>query len=172
MIPKIINQCITRKKLRGNVITQHMANLTPDRQETPPPFTSVGFDLFGPWQIRTRRLRGAAANAKGWGSVFTCLNCRAIHIEVLETMDSSSFICALRRLFSIRGPTSLLRCDRGTNFVGAKSELDEALKENDHKAIAKYVVEQNYELVFNPSHASHFGGIWERQIATIRQVLN
>ncbi|CAB3983014.1 PREDICTED: uncharacterized protein LOC107357656 [Paramuricea clavata] len=172
MISKIINQCITCRKLRGNVITQHMANLPPDRLETPPPFTNVGFDVFGPWQIRTRRLRGGAANAKRWGLVFTCLNCRAIHIEVLETMDSSSFICALRRFFSIRGPPSLLRCDRGTNFVGAKSELDEALKEMDHKAIAKYVVEQNCEWVFNPPHASHFGGVWERQISTIRQVLN
>lgn len=151
MISKIINQCITCRKLRGNVTTQHMANLPPDRLETPPPFTNVGFDVFGPWQIRTRRLRGGAANAKRWGLVFTCLNCRAIHIEVLETMDSSSFICALRRFFSIRGPPSLLRCDRGTNFVGAKSELDEALKEMDHEAITKYVVEQNLLAVFSRS---------------------
>jgi hypothetical protein len=83
-------------------------------------------------------------------------------------MDLSSFICALRRFFSIRGPPSLLRCDRGTNFVGAKSELDEALKEMDpDKALAKYVVEQNCEWVFNPPHAFHFGGVWERQIATM-----
>ena len=69
-------------------------------------------------------------------------------------MDSYSFICALRRFFSIRGPPSLLRCDRRTHFVGAKSELDEALKEMDHKALAKYIVEQNCEWVFNPPHAS------------------
>jgi hypothetical protein len=42
----------------------------------------------------------------------------------------------------------------------------------DHKALAKYIAEQNCEWVFNPPHASHFGGDWERQIATIRQVLN
>jgi hypothetical protein len=136
MISKIINQCITCRKLRGNVMTQHMANLPPDRLETPPPFTNVGSDVFGPWQIRSRRLRGGAANAKGWGLVFTSLNCRAIYIEVFETMDSCSFICALRRFFSIRGPPSLLRCDRRTNFVGAKSELDEALTEMDHEALA------------------------------------
>ena len=70
MISKIINQCITCRKLRGNVKTQHMANLPTDRLETPPPFTNVGFDVFGPWQIRTRRLRGGAANAKRWGLVY------------------------------------------------------------------------------------------------------
>ena len=36
--------------------------------------------------------------------MLTCLNCRAIHIEVLESLDSSAFICALRRFFAIRGP--------------------------------------------------------------------
>ena len=87
-------------------------------------------------------------------------------------MDSRSFICPLRCFFSICGPPSLLRHDQGTNFVGAKSELDKALKEMDHKAITKYVVERNCEWVFNPPHASHFGGVWERQIATIRPVLN
>ena len=72
----------------------------------------------------------------------------------------------------IRGPPSVLRCDRGTNFVGAKSEIDDALNEMDQKAIATYVTEQNCEWIFNPPHGSHFGGVWERQIGTIRQVLN
>ena len=87
-------------------------------------------------------------------------------------MESSFFICALRRFFSIRGPPSVLRCDRGINFVGAKSEIDDALNEMDQKAIATYVTEQNCEWIFNPPHGSHFGGVWERQIGTIRQVLN
>ena len=140
-----------------------MADLPPDRLETPPPFTNVGFDVFGPWIIRTRRLLGGAANSQRWGFVFTCLNCRAIHIEALETMESSSFICALRCFFSICGPLSVLRCDRGTNFVGAKSEIDDALNEMDQKAIATYVTEQNCEWIFNPPDGSHFGGVWEHQ---------
>ena len=87
-------------------------------------------------------------------------------------MDTSSFISALRCFFAIRGPPSVLRCDRGTNFVGGKSELDEAMKEMDHRELEKYISEQKCEWIFNPPHASHFGGVWERQIATIRRVLN
>ena len=26
--------------------------------------------------------------------------------------------------------------------------------------------------IFNPPHASHYGGVWERQIGTIRHILN
>jgi hypothetical protein len=87
-------------------------------------------------------------------------------------MDSSSFICALRRFLAIRGPVAKLRCDRGTNFIGGKSELDDALQEMDLKAIERYVTEQECEWLFNPPHASHFGGVWERQIGTIRRVLD
>ena len=171
-VANTISTCVPCKKARGATATQHMADLPADRTETAPPFTNVGFDVFGPWMIHTRRLRGGAVNSKRWGLVFTCLSSRAVHIEVLETMDASSFICALRRFFSIRGPAARLRCDRGTNFIGGKSELDDALMEMDREQIERYTSEQGCEWLFNPPHASHFGGVWERQIGTIRRVLD
>ena len=119
------------KKLRGPVLEQHMADLPADRTEVAPPFTKVGFDVFGPWTVHTRKTRGGTTNFKRWGLEFTCLTSRAVHIELLESMDTSSFICALRRFFALRGPPSLLRCDWGTNFIGGKSELEDALKEMD-----------------------------------------
>ena len=160
------------RELRGPVLEQRMADLPPDRTEATPPFTNVGFDVFGPWTVHTRKTRGGLANSKRWGLVFTCLYSRAVHIEVLESMDTSSFICALRRFFALRGPASLLRCDRGTNFVGAKSELEDALREMNHDKVERYVRDQGCEWLFNPPHASHFGGAWERQIGTIRRVLD
>lgn len=145
-----------------------MADLPSDRLEEVPPFTNVGIDVFGPWTIVTRKTRGGAANSKRWGLLFTCLNSRAIHIEVLESMDASSFICALRRFFSLRGPATILRCDRGTNFIGGQSEL----QPSDEKRIEEFITQQGCEWKFNPPHASHFGGVWERQIGTVRRVLN
>jgi len=149
-----------------------MADMPADRTEVAPPFTKVGFDVFGPWLVRTRKTHGGAANSKRWGVVSTCLSSRAVHVEVLESMDTSSFICALRIFFAICGTASLLRCDRGTNFIGAKAELDNALTELDHHKVERYVHTQGCEWLFNPPHASHFGGVWERQIGTIRRVLD
>jgi hypothetical protein len=48
---------------------------------------------------------------------FTCLTTRAVHIEVVEELSSSSFIMALKRLIAIRGPVSHFRSDRGTNLL-------------------------------------------------------
>ena len=64
-------------------------------------------------------------NSKCWGLVFTWLASSAIHIGHLETIDANSVICALRHFFVIRCPALRLRCDRGTNFVGAKTHLTE-----------------------------------------------
>ena len=172
MVASLIESCVTCKKLRGTNLTQQMTNLPSDRMETSPPFTNVGFDVFGPWEVITRRLRGGVANAKRWGLIFTCLSSRAIHIEVLKTMDANSFICAHRRFFAIRGPVAKLRCDQGTNFVGRKSQLDDALLEMDQTRIHKFTAEQGCEWIFHPPHASHFGGVWEREIGTVRRVLD
>ena len=122
-VSRELSLCVVCKKLRGPPLEQRMADLPPDRMEAAPPFTNVGFDVFGPWSIQTRRTRGRTTSLKRWGLVFTCLSSRAIHIETLESMDTSSFICALRRFFALRGPALLLRCDQGSNFVGARNEL-------------------------------------------------
>ena len=172
LVAKELGSCVPCKKLRGPPLTQRMADLPADRTEVGPPFTNVGFDVFGPWSVQTRKMRGGAANSKRWGLVLTCLSSRAVHIEVLESMDTSAFICALRRFFALRGPAAIVRCDRGTNFVGAKSELDGALKSMDRRKIERFIAEQGCEWKFNPPHASHFGGAWERQIGTIRRVLD
>ena len=171
-VARELSKCVVCKKLRGPLLDQRMADLPADRSEVAPPFTNVGFDVFGPWMVRSRKTRGGAANSKRWGVVFTCLSSRAVHVEVLESMDTSSFICALRRFFAIRGTASLLRCDRGTNFTGAKAELDKALAELDQHKVERYAHKQGCEWLFNPPHASHFGGAWERQIGTIRRVLD
>ena len=170
-VARELNKCVTCKKLRGPVIEQRMADLPADRTEVAPPFRNVGFDVFGHWMIRSRKTGGGAANSKRWGLVFTCLCSRAIHIELLESIDASSFICALRRFFALRGPVSILRCDRGTNFIGGKSELGDSLREMDQPQVKGYVNSHGCEWIFNPPHASHFGGAWERQIGAIRRVL-
>ena len=80
--------------------------------------------------------------------------------------------CGLRRFVAIRGPVKKIKCDCGTNFIGGKSELDEASTEMDQKAVKRYASEMGCDWAFNPPHASHFGGVWERQIGTIRRVLD
>ncbi|XP_057699014.1 uncharacterized protein LOC130920115 [Corythoichthys intestinalis] len=149
-----------------------MAELPEDRLSTDPPFTNVGLDVFGPWSVTVRKTRGANADAKRWAVIFTCMSTRAIHIEVIESMDTSSFINALRRFFAIRGGAKLLRSDCGTNFVSACKELqiDKLGCHNDK--IGTFLKDSACKWQFNPPHASHMAGSWERMIGVTRKILN
>ena len=56
-------------------------------------------------------------------------NSRALHIEITHSLNSDSFIQALRPVFTCRGNIKVLYSDNGTNFVRCKNELKKAYKE-------------------------------------------
>ena len=55
-----------------------------------------------------------------------------------------------------------MRSDNGTNFVGARRELREAINEMDQTEITEQHRQQNIDWKFNPSAASHMGRVWDR----------
>ncbi|PIK40461.1 hypothetical protein BSL78_22688 [Apostichopus japonicus] len=71
-----------------------------------------------------------------------------------------------------RGHVQELYSDNGTNFVGANKELKSALQELDENQINRFASNHGLKWKFNPPAASHFGGVWERQIRTVRKVLS
>ncbi|XP_029204334.2 uncharacterized protein LOC114968363 [Acropora millepora] len=72
----------------------------------------------------------------------------------------------------MRGPVHQLRSDRGSNFVGARNELAAATKEMNVNKIASHLHDHDCEFLLNPPYSSHRGGVWERQIKTIRSILD
>ena len=111
---------------------------------------------------------------KRYGVLFTCMNSRAVHLEVAAYLTTDSFINAYRRFVGRRAPVRQLRSDQGTNFVGARNELEAALAKMHHDVIQKELLKDNCDWIsfkMNVPHASHMGGVWERQIRTVRSVL-
>ena len=169
MTRKILYYCVMCRYLRGKVGEQKMANLPKERLVESPPFTYCGVDCFGPFIITQRR-----KELKRYGVLFTCLSCRGVHIEVASSLETDTFILALRRLIARRGNVRFMRSDNGTNFVGANRELRKAISEMDNEKINVFMNEHGGEWVwkFNPPAASHFGGVWERQIRSARDILS
>lgn len=52
--------------------------------------------------------------------------CPAVHIEIRHSLDSDSFIEALRRVIAYSGNIKVLYSDNGTNFVECANELKQA----------------------------------------------
>jgi hypothetical protein len=167
-IRKLISKCVTCRRQRSPVGEQKMANLPLDRLvPDEPPFTRVGVDYFGPFEIKQRRCR-----VKRYGVIFTCLTSRAVHLEVAASLDTDSYINALRRFVARRGQVTKMRSDNGTNFVGAQRELARAIADWNLSQIHDSMLQRNVDWQFNPPAGSHHGGVWERMIRTVRKVMN
>lgn len=99
------------------------------------------------------------------------LTLRAVHIEVVHSMDTESFIDALRRFISRRGCPEEIRSDNGGNFVKGEKKLREAVRSWNQAQIHEYLLQHDIKWTFNPPAASHHGGVWERCIRTVRKVI-
>ncbi|XP_067945305.1 uncharacterized protein [Watersipora subatra] len=166
LVKDAIYECVVCKRLRGKTADQQMGDLPKERTEPGYPFTHVGIDCFGPYTVKDRR-----TEAKRWGLIFVCLYSKGIHIELLEQMSTDAFLNALRCFMCIRGPVSTIYCDQGTNFIGARNELEKQLECISQEARNK-VKDDMIKFKFNAPSASHTGGLWERSIKTVKAVLN
>lgn len=168
VIRKVLAKCVICRRLHGAAGQQQMADLPIDRVSADePPFSYVGVDCFGPFDI----MRGRSL-VKRYGVIFTCLTIRAVHIEVASSLDTDSFINALRRFIARRGQIKELRSDNGTNFIGAERELKRAIEAWNLEKIHDTLSVKGIKWTFNPPTASHHGGAWERLIRSIRKILN
>ena len=136
-----------------------MADLPKSHLKPAPPFTYCGVNLFGPWPVQQGR-----PVVKRYGALFTCLASGAVDIELADSLETDLFVSALRRFICRPGPVREMRCDRGTNFIGAETELKKAIEEMDDQKIKAELLEEIIDWIKNPASASNFGSVWERQI--------
>ena len=79
---------------------------------------------------------------------------------MLDDLTSDAFLITLRSFIAFRGNVSQIQSDQGTNFVGARNEFKELMKEIEQER----VTELGCSFVMNPPASCHMGGVWERQI--------
>ncbi|KAK3729480.1 hypothetical protein QZH41_019941, partial [Actinostola sp. cb2023] len=165
---RILNTCFSCRRRQAPVEEQKMAHLPEDRvTPSKPPFSFTGVDCFGPFQVRRGRI-----TVKRYGVLFTCLSIRAVHIEVVHSLDTPSFINALKRFIARRGCPEEIRSDNGGNFVSGNKELAEAIAGWNENKIKELLLQKSIKWVFNPPAGSHHGGVWERCIRTVRKIMN
>ena len=162
--------CIVRRQIKGN---QLMAPLLAYRLK---PFAHVfaytASDFAGPFCIVVGR-----STVRRWLCVFVCLTTTAIWIELVADLTTSAFLNAFRRFLCSTGfRTKFMRTDNGTNYVGAnnvlKREVQTSLAQLQPSKYAQNKMDEwEVEWEFGPPEASHHGGIYERQIRTIRKAL-
>ena len=135
MLLSIAQRCVLCRKRDPNVISPLMADLPKERLGyMQPPFANCGVDYFGPFFVTVRR-----STEKRWAFLFTCLTTRAIHLEVVPSLDTSSCVAGIERFIARPGTPSIFWSDNGTNFVGAEKEPSEASHASNERNPAAFV---------------------------------
>ncbi|XP_062542502.1 uncharacterized protein LOC134210470 [Armigeres subalbatus] len=120
---------------------------------------------MGPFLVKVGR-----SSVKRWICLFTCLTIRAIHLELVHSLTSTSCVMAFRRFVARRGAPMEIFSDNGTNFVGANRQLSEE-KQNIRKineTCASTFTNALTQWHFNVPAAPHMGGPWERMVRSVK----
>ena len=70
---------------------------------------------------------------------FACRASRAVPTEITNSMETDSFIFALRRFITRRGNVRSITSDNGTKFADADNELKKAFSEMNHQQIQHFL---------------------------------
>ena len=169
-VSSFIHNCHACRLIRADTCSQMMAPLPRDRVERIAPFEVSGMDVFGHYYIHDgKSTRRTTATKKVWVLLFTCMYSRAVHLEVLTSMDTPTFMMAFRRFTAIRGKCRLIRSDHGSNFIGSINQIEEAIEE---KELREGLRSRDCEWQLIPPKSPHCGGSWEKKVASVKKVMS
>ncbi|XP_032294718.2 uncharacterized protein [Drosophila virilis] len=169
-VSSIVAKCIICFRAKPRLAEHIMADLPADRLNTSYPFMVTGVDYCGPFyyknEVRNR------PPVKCYISLFICFATKAVHLELVKDLSTTSFLNALKRFILTRSRPSRIWSDNATNFVGAKNELADLnrlfLRDEHVKAVNEFCLTESIEWLFIPPRSPHFGGLWEAAVKTAK----
>ncbi|PIO59360.1 hypothetical protein TELCIR_19179 [Teladorsagia circumcincta] len=156
------NDCYQCKRYLAKPYSLPPFPVHPERRVRPPryPFENVGMDFFGPLQYRNNN----GTTDKLWMILFTCLNCRAIYVDVLIDMTARTVLHVLRRFIATIGSPTWILCDNAKTFKTINQCYASLSEPNIDNDIIDYCANKRIQMKFIPSLSPWQGGIYEKMI--------
>ena len=108
---------------------------------------------------------------KHYGVIFTCMNRRAVHLELAVDYSTVEFMQKLRRFFAIRGQPALMMSDNGSQLVGKERELREMIKGWNHKELKEFNAKKGMRWQFIMPGEPHQNGCAEALVKGAKKAL-
>ena len=170
----VCRQCMVCRKAAARVETQLMGQLPPARTTPAPPFTTTGLDYAGPFIIKYGYTRKPVL-VKAYLAIFICFCTKAVHLEVVSDLTTEAFLAALKRFISRRGLPKHLHSDNGSNFMGARNDLQALYShleaQETQNVVHSFLLNQKIAWHTIPERAPHFGGLWEAAVKSAKHHL-
>ena len=165
----VIHHCLVCKKMTGA------------SYDKPPPgdlpsfrlcevlaFTNVGVDMAGPLFIKVPGSNQESSTQKVWICLFTCGSSRAVHLEIVPTMNTDAFIRCLSRFCSRRGTPSMIISDNAKTFKVASKLL---LKLFQSPEVQAFLTKKRIVWKFILEKSPWIGGFYERMVGLLKRIL-
>ncbi|KAL0146824.1 hypothetical protein M9458_057763, partial [Cirrhinus mrigala] len=143
-----------------------MAPLPRDRITETPPFKVTGVDFAGPLYVKNDRV---LCNA--YITLFTCAVTRAVHLELVSSQSTESFLLALKRFISRRGLCKIIYSDNAKRFKRANQDLSELWQAIKDPQLLEYFSGKGIVWRFIVERAAWWGGFWERLVRSVKTCL-
>ena len=101
--------------------------------------------------------------------VFTCLNVRAIHLELLPDMSCAQFLLAFVRFANLHCIPDKVYSDNASTFLLAMGILKNSSIDDD---FSEYLTKNNVKHIRIPFYSAWIGSMWERMIRSIKSCLS
>ncbi|XP_076295214.1 uncharacterized protein LOC143216229 [Lasioglossum baleicum] len=170
-VRRVIHKCVKCARWRAETATQVMQDLVTSRCRPSPPFSHIGVDYAGPYQVRDAPGRGKRTYKK-YIAVFICFATHAVHLELVDDCSTAAFLAAFDRFTSRRGVPQTITSDNGTNFVGASNELARHFVEvTNSPELKNRCSTLLIQWKFYPPGAPHHGGMQEAAVRSTKHHL-
>ena len=172
-VKRILHQCVKCFRVKPTGINYIMGNLPASRVTPARPFSTCGVDYAGPVLLKERGQ--SRVTHKAYFCILVCFVTKAVHIELATDLSTDAFLNCLYRFIARRGRIQHIYSDNGTNFVGAKNELNELsslLNSKLHgEQVENTLSREKIQWHFIPPRSPHFGGLWESAVKSFKHHL-
>lgn len=140
-----------------------VANLPDFRVKATPPFSKVGVDFAGP--LNTKE---SGYLVKVYIALFTCCVSRVIYLDLVRSLDTSSFMHCLRRFFAGNGVPTLIVSDNAKTFKETKQALTRLY---GNREVWAYFEDNKLVWKFNLERVLWWSGFFGKIVGMVKRCL-
>ena len=165
IVKSVLSKCILCKKMNSLAFKYPKpTNYFKPKVNFVKPFLHTGMDFTGHIFVKL-----GDSLVKMYLLVFTCLNIRAVHLELVPSMSCKDFLLAFVRFCNSCCIPECIYSDNASSFLLAMGIISKSHVDND---FTSYLVRNSIRHIKIPLYSAWVGSAWERMIRTIKSSLH
>ena len=165
VVRKVLNQCVTCKKLEGTSFAQLASSNLPEFRVNPAlPFSKVGVDFAGPFHLKGR----GRQMKKVYVALFSRCVTRVLHLDLVEHLSTPTLLRYLKEFTARRETPTLMVSDNARTFKATERELRTLFR---YPKVRAELANKGVDWRFNLARAPWWGGFFERMVQSVKRCL-